>query len=539
MKVRIILLWATSVALILTSVILISLKMLSDGRRQTKAGTQIEEGVSVAALATITWDDSVQMDESGRWPSATAFHDIGNSKLYTYDLIPNGSSYVKDSTKGEWTYFPSMKRPHSCVMVGMSSLAYTNAPFNLNIADGSAHLNIAGSELNVNFSYGVVAYTYDTKQFCVYANGSKIHQVSCEVQSDSVFQLSPNVLALFIYNELVLSETQILSLSMHLKTKYFAPKLKYPTSVNLSVSTPMDAIKNAIKSASLSYSVSPSLPNGLSLNEQTGSITGTPAELSPTQAYLITASNQWMNASASISMSVNDSPALDVSAPNINFARTTISTSFQSTVTISGPDNSGGSATIYSIEPKNITELTGLVFDSSTGTLSGTVKNSYNGSISITATNGTGQSSSSTMIRAGTSLTYSNGSDVKPAIVGTVGSPIQVRYASIVNDSGTFVSGTYSVNGDLFGLQFDKQSGSISGVPNKSGSDILMVRAIFSDSSVSSVTLPIHIDPSSGSQSNQIIYAVGGTILGIGCLIALYAYYKSHHAHTTHAHVHT
>ena len=57
-----------------------------------------------------------------------------------------------------------------------------------------------------------------------------------------------------------------------------------------------------------SYSVSPSLPAGLSLNASTGVISGTPTTLSAVASYTVTASNSSGSTTASLSITVNDAP---------------------------------------------------------------------------------------------------------------------------------------------------------------------------------------------------------------------------------------
>lgn len=56
----------------------------------------------------------------------------------------------------------------------------------------------------------------------------------------------------------------------------------------------------------VSYSVSPSLPAGLSLNTSTGVISGTPTSVSPCTTYTITATNACGNSTATVNITVND-----------------------------------------------------------------------------------------------------------------------------------------------------------------------------------------------------------------------------------------
>src|SRR5258708_902985 len=54
-----------------------------------------------------------------------------------------------------------------------------------------------------------------------------------------------------------------------------------------------------------SYSLSPALPTGLSLDHSTGVISGTPTSISPTTSYTITATNVGGSTTASVSITVD------------------------------------------------------------------------------------------------------------------------------------------------------------------------------------------------------------------------------------------
>lgn len=112
----------------------------------------------------------------------------------------------------------------------------------------------------------------------------------------------------------------------------------------------------------ITYSVSPSLPAGLSLDTSTGIISGTPTTVVSNGSYTITATNTGGSAIFSISITVNDIPPsnLSYSSPQV-YTRGTAITSLSPTVT--------GVASNYSVSP----ELpTGLSIDETTGVISGT-----------------------------------------------------------------------------------------------------------------------------------------------------------------------
>ncbi|MBK8599408.1 MAG: putative Ig domain-containing protein [Flavobacterium sp.] len=112
----------------------------------------------------------------------------------------------------------------------------------------------------------------------------------------------------------------------------------------------------------LSYSISPSLPDGLAFDTATGVISGTPTTISAASSYTVTAFNSGGSVSITLSISVNDVAPSGLSYPSINvFTVGTAISDVTPTVT--------GAVLSYSISPSL---PDGLAFDTATGTISGT-----------------------------------------------------------------------------------------------------------------------------------------------------------------------
>lgn len=124
---------------------------------------------------------------------------------------------------------------------------------------------------------------------------------------------------------------------------------------NLSPTNDNGAIKN--------YTVSPTLPTGLILENTTGLLTGTPTIIAERTKYTITGSNATGQTTRDIYITVNDKIPL-------NFAYPETSYTFSRGEPISNkiPGNTGGTILIYSISPAL---PTGLSLDSQTGIISG------------------------------------------------------------------------------------------------------------------------------------------------------------------------
>jgi hypothetical protein len=129
--------------------------------------------------------------------------------------------------------------------------------------------------------------------------------------------------------------------------------------------------------------VAPPLPAGLTLNTQSGVISGTPTAVAAMANYTVTASNSAGSTSAVVAIAVN--PA----APAISYGAQSFTLTTNTPVALT-PTNTGGAATSWSISPAL---PAGLLFDTSSGVIGGVPSAvAAPASYTITAQNTTGQS---------------------------------------------------------------------------------------------------------------------------------------------------
>ncbi|MGK0190443.1 MAG: hypothetical protein ACI9R3_006270, partial [Verrucomicrobiales bacterium] len=117
----------------------------------------------------------------------------------------------------------------------------------------------------------------------------------------------------------------------------------------------------------ISYAVVPALPAGLTLDQNSGEITGTPTVVAAMANYVVTATNEGGSTTATLTITVIEMPvspptSLAYSAPSATYT-------VGETLPPNTPTSSGGAVNSYSVSPAL---PAGLMLNTSTGVISGT-----------------------------------------------------------------------------------------------------------------------------------------------------------------------
>ena len=131
------------------------------------------------------------------------------------------------------------------------------------------------------------------------------------------------------------------------------------------------------------YTVSPTLPAGLTLSTSTGVISGTPTAVTATTSFMVTASNSAGSTTAPLSITVN------VAAPaGLTYTPSTAVYAVGTTIPADSPASTGGAVASYSVSPAL---PAGLSLSTSTGVISGTpTAAAATTGYTVTASNSTG-----------------------------------------------------------------------------------------------------------------------------------------------------
>jgi hypothetical protein len=213
------------------------------------------------------------------------------------------------------------------------------------------------------------------------------------------------------------------------------------------------------------YSVTPALPAGLTLDAHTGAITGAPAEVSSAALYTVTGTNDQGSVMARVQIEVK--PA--ISAPStLSYNNRSVIYKRGQAITGNTPIGTGGEITQFTVSPAL---PAGLVLNPATGVISGTPASTIAAAnYVVTGSNSAGSAKTQITIEvreaiaAPATLAYSNQN-----VVYVVGQPIA---ANLPTSTGGEIS-AYSVSPALpAGLTLNAQTGAITGRPTNVQSSI-------------------------------------------------------------------
>ena len=206
----------------------------------------------------------------------------------------------------------------------------------------------------------------------------------------------------------------------------------------------------------LTYSVSPSLPTGLSINSTTGAITGTPTAASAATNYTVTVTDaNGATNTAQFSLTVNGAVT---ATQAVSSKMLTVNAAVTAFTPVTG---SGGTAPLtYSVSPSL---PTGLSINSTTGAITGTptaTKAATNYTVTVTDANGAINTAQFSLTVNGTVIATQAVSSKKLTVNAAV-----TAFTPVTGSGGTAPL-TYSVSPSLpTGLSINPSTGAITGTP--------------------------------------------------------------------------
>ncbi len=284
-----------------------------------------------------------------------------------------------------------------------------------------------------------------------------------------------------------------------------------PTVLNYTVTSPLYCVGIAIANNNPSntggapslYSVSPALPAGLSLNTSTGVISGTPAAVTASATYTVTASNSCGSTTKALTIAVTTTPSITYSTnPAVYCAGQAIAAN--------NPSNTGGTVTSYSVSPAL---PAGLTLNTSTGVITGT-PTTTNGVSSTNYTVSSTNSCGTTTVAVNITISPA----APTALNYTVTSPLYCVGIAIANNNPSNTGGgpsLYSISPALpAGLSLNTTTGVISGTPAAvTASATYTVTASNScGSTTKALTIAVTTTPSITYSTNPAVYCAGQAI---------------------------
>ena len=268
----------------------------------------------------------------------------------------------------------------------------------------------------------------------------------------------------------------------------------------MSSDLPLDAILTG-SGEMVSWVISPNMPDGLSFDTATGTISGTPAQLLDRTMFTITATNTGGSAQTFINITINDEiPTIVYTPDDLTMVNNTVSVDLPLTPTVSG----AGEITSWTIEP---TLPEGLAFDTSTGVISGIATEiAARTMFTINGTN-----------TGGTVTSYINITVVSNnPMISYVPNDVSLLSNSTVLDLSPISTGglvtQWSISPQLSpGLYFNNSTGQLSGIPTEMASRTQYTVTASNDDGTMSVNLNITVEDTVYDLPTGPIYLLNGS----------------------------
>ena len=230
------------------------------------------------------------------------------------------------------------------------------------------------------------------------------------------------------------------------------------------------------------YSISPTLPEGLNFDTQTGTISGTPTTATPAAAYTVTVNNSDGSDNITLNITVVGPPT------NLAYSQgTNLTYILGQAITPNTLSFNNGPATSITISPPL---PTGLSFNSSNGTISGTPSaRADSADYTVTVTNNVDNAQitlSIAVLEAPSISGYSLGLDHTYFTDSTIAT-------NILNFSGGTPDNINITPSLPAGLNFNSSTGNISGTPTTSSADQAYTVVLTNGAGSDSITLMIEV----------------------------------------------
>ncbi|MDB2569414.1 putative Ig domain-containing protein, partial [Candidatus Poseidonia alphae] len=295
----------------------------------------------------------------GRFNSI-AYDSLGNVHI-SHELNGADDLYYSSDKTGSWVSTPvhttNSAGTHTSIAVDGNDDIYIAYRYN----SGSAlyHATVQG------YNSGSVTRTAVSGATCSISpslpNGLTLNQGTCTVSGTPTTSGSN-----LTYNLTATSSTGVSKTGeFNLWVTLIAPSIAYSGSpFTFTEGTAISSITPTNTGDSATWSISPSLPNGLNIDSSTGVISGTPTVTASSASYVITATNSGGSDTATISLTVN------AQAPSgLSYATENMTLEKGTAMIPNLPSVGGGTVTSWEISPSL---PSGLTWGTSDGKISGT-----------------------------------------------------------------------------------------------------------------------------------------------------------------------
>ncbi|OYZ51674.1 MAG: hypothetical protein B7Y15_04905 [Bacteroidetes bacterium 24-39-8] len=234
-----------------------------------------------------------------------------NDPIFTIAAVTNSSGAISYTSSN--TSVATIVNNQVTIVAAGTSIITASQLADANYNAGSTSATMVVNKLNATISLANTSKTFGDPDFTITASSNSTGAISYTIDNPSIATISGNTVHIVASGSAIITASQVADGNYHaasttallIVSDLIPSDLSYPSPNIFTIDATISPLFPSVVGTPTAYSISPSLPAGLSIHATTGIISGKPTVYSATKNYTVTASIAAGSATAIVSITVN------------------------------------------------------------------------------------------------------------------------------------------------------------------------------------------------------------------------------------------